>query len=1151
MRKTIYSIILILFLAFNAYGQDSSQLINLKQGFNFVSFTVQPGITPQQLKNQYPAIEDVYLYSAAAGSFLSALDGSLTSLNAGKGYIIKVNEISGITLNITGTGLSTALSANLKSGFNLIGISLPPVTTTFSQLMNKYTIIKGVYKWSPAAGGFVQVIKNEQGQPVQIEGVDPQFKIGESYFVNVTSDVKMNFNEGYITLDGGSVTTEKTLVITGEIGNGTLLSYALSSPADFSGSNYYISLFDEINNIPIEGASISLTGSNTFKATIPLGDNNRYAVIVIKENSGKTVFKNLVGKIPKSSEVNSAKISLSGIKVDEQTTAKALLILEDKTKIPDDAVATSDFNAAGAKTEFDKKVEERISGIDNKVNELVKAIEVISKILISSNINPSIKSKVTANSLSDITSLLNSFVDILQDTTELAITNKITVPPSIVIGNKVIDASTIQTPDDITKAANSIKTDIKDQVAAPIINPPGGACAASQLITISCATSGALIKYTTDGTEPSINNGINYTGTIAMPQSAKIVVKAFKDGMIDSKTIKANYTIDGSINQMAVTSAGGILTLSNGVTFEIPPNSVDSSCMVNIIEDNFGFEPVAGQKMYKITSTGNVYGLTIHVPIKSDFMKEDVTLVYAINGYDVIYPEAAIDDSKCTYNLRTSSSVAAKTNSPISKMSSVTVPVIQKDKENKCIIATKNDPECIKNLTNICEQSDKAVLVPMPYYRQYGGTCWTTSLFMLMKGYNKNLNEEYDSFYKIVHLLKDFVDESSHGINMPDDVIRETLTDLIDKMSIPEKVKMISGITMKNPSYCADEKILFQCLVKALSQKIPVLVGSRVHAMLVFGCKFNGELTTNMKFDDLKEKTDFWIHDPTITPLKSVKFDDILNRLLLNKSNLPADSIVFAPGAPPTGNGCLQTIHLSQNEGIKYLPGNVQCIVDKVIFNFEGNDKKKSGVAFEVLHKDSKPGESANIISAYAYGEKSGRLNDGIYDISSYYDSDNPEVIELENIVLNKIPIFNTDNKTKNVSVTLSLLDSANSMLSYQQALKSILIPNGSELEEISIPGFELYTENMYHTQFIPTASFLYQEVYVLNANQLPYAHTIEDFRELVKKFKIKLSEKSINAKEFKLKVGLSFPVADNQIPTDYLDSFSLKFKYTPLMSSF
>jgi len=146
MRKTIYSIILILFLAFNAYGQDSSQLINLKQGFNFVSFTVQPGITPQQLKNQYPAIEDVYLYSAAAGSFLSALDGSLTSLNAGKGYIIKVNEISGITLNITGTGLSTALSANLKSGFNLIGISLPPVTTTFSQLMNKYTIIKGVYE---------------------------------------------------------------------------------------------------------------------------------------------------------------------------------------------------------------------------------------------------------------------------------------------------------------------------------------------------------------------------------------------------------------------------------------------------------------------------------------------------------------------------------------------------------------------------------------------------------------------------------------------------------------------------------------------------------------------------------------------------------------------------------------------------------------------------------------------------------------------------------------------------------------------------------------------------------------------------------------------------------------------------------------------
>ena len=316
-----------------------------------------------------------------------------------------------------------------------------------------------------------------------------------------------------------------------------------------------------------------------------------------------------------------------------------------------------------------------------------------------------------------------------------------------------------------------------------------------------------------------------------------------------------------------------------------------------------------------------------------------------------------------------------------------------------------------------------------------------------------------------------------------------------------------------------EPKILFQCLVKALSQKIPVVVGSRAHVMLIFGCKFNGDLATNMNFDNLKEKTDFWIHDPTITPLKSVKFDDIRKRLFINnlKSAInPNDSIVFSPGTQPTGNSCLQTIHLSQNEGIKYFPGNIQCIVDKVIFNFEGNDKKKSGVAFEVLHKDSKPGESANIISAYAYGEKSGRLNDGIYDISAYYDSDNPEVIELENIVLNKIPIFNTDNKTKNVSVTLSLLDSANSMLSYQQTQKSNLIPDGSMLKEISIPGFELYTENMYHTQFVPTIGNLYQECYVLNANQLPYAHTIEDFRELVKKFKIKLSEKSINAKEFK-----------------------------------
>ena len=123
MKKIIYFITIILIFVANVLVQNVEQSINLKQGFNFVSFTVQPSITPQQLKNQYLAIEDVYLYSAASGSFLSIIEGSLTSLSAGKGYIIKVIDAAGIAINVAGTSLANLTSDNLKSGFNLIGIS--------------------------------------------------------------------------------------------------------------------------------------------------------------------------------------------------------------------------------------------------------------------------------------------------------------------------------------------------------------------------------------------------------------------------------------------------------------------------------------------------------------------------------------------------------------------------------------------------------------------------------------------------------------------------------------------------------------------------------------------------------------------------------------------------------------------------------------------------------------------------------------------------------------------------------------------------------------------------------------------------------------------------------------------------------------------
>ncbi|HOT74809.1 MAG TPA: hypothetical protein PK467_03410, partial [Candidatus Wallbacteria bacterium] len=87
IKKVTLSLILLLFFTSSALALDHT--LTLKTGFNFVSFKTAISLTPSQFKALNASIEDIYLFSAAAGSFLSANEGTLSSLAAGKGYIVK------------------------------------------------------------------------------------------------------------------------------------------------------------------------------------------------------------------------------------------------------------------------------------------------------------------------------------------------------------------------------------------------------------------------------------------------------------------------------------------------------------------------------------------------------------------------------------------------------------------------------------------------------------------------------------------------------------------------------------------------------------------------------------------------------------------------------------------------------------------------------------------------------------------------------------------------------------------------------------------------------------------------------------------------------------------------------------------------------
>jgi chitinase len=74
----------------------------------------------------------------------------------------------------------------------------------------------------------------------------------------------------------------------------------------------------------------------------------------------------------------------------------------------------------------------------------------------------------------------------------------------------------------------------------PVFDPPEGAYAEQMTVTISCATAGAIIRYTLDGSEPVLLSPI-YFGPIELTHSGPVRAKAYKLGMVESLTATASY----------------------------------------------------------------------------------------------------------------------------------------------------------------------------------------------------------------------------------------------------------------------------------------------------------------------------------------------------------------------------------------------------------------------------------------------------------------------------------------------------------------------------------------------------------------------------------------------------------------------------------
>ncbi|MCH6258974.1 chitobiase/beta-hexosaminidase C-terminal domain-containing protein, partial [Puniceicoccaceae bacterium K14] len=112
-------------------------------------------------------------------------------------------------------------------------------------------------------------------------------------------------------------------------------------------------------------------------------------------------------------------------------------------------------------------------------------------------------------------------------------------------------------------------------VSKPTASPSSGIFQTTQNVTISTATSGATIRYTTDGSTPSDTNGIIYSGPISVGNDTTIKAIAYKNGLLDSSVLTETYIITSQVQAPQFSPSGGAYNSAQSVTLTSATNGAE------------------------------------------------------------------------------------------------------------------------------------------------------------------------------------------------------------------------------------------------------------------------------------------------------------------------------------------------------------------------------------------------------------------------------------------------------------------------------------------------------------------------------------------------------------------------------------------------
>jgi alpha-tubulin suppressor-like RCC1 family protein len=200
------------------------------------------------------------------------------------------------------------------------------------------------------------------------------------------------------------------------------------------------------------------------------------------------------------------------------------------------------------------------------------------------------------------------------DGTDPTLTSKLFTTPVPINGTTTLKAKAFRADFQASPTATAIYTLTLATVATPVFSPPGGVYPTQPTVTITCATSGATIHYTTTGVDPTTSDPVIASGgTVAVTSSMSLKAKAWGTPP-PSAVQRGDYVLTGAVaagftHSLALKSDGTIWAWGDNTYGELGTNDAPTQHLTPFqVSGLTGAVAIsAGSNFSLAVSNGNVY----------------------------------------------------------------------------------------------------------------------------------------------------------------------------------------------------------------------------------------------------------------------------------------------------------------------------------------------------------------------------------------------------------------------------------------------------------------------------------------------------------------------------------------------------------------